>query len=125
MPIDVRKIIFSNRELRMILQKYCKEKGIQLPKSPLQNFEIIRPDDSNRVISENTPEGLKFILNFVSSNPNEPFRIHLTEDDVIQALIMACREAKIPLPRKANKHLQPQKDAIALSIGMNENIDFS
>ena len=125
MPTDVRKIIFSNRELRLILPRFCRDKGIQLPDSPMQDFEIMRPDDSNRIVSENTPEGLKVVLRFVSPNPMEPFRVVLSERDIVEALIGACREAKIPLPRRANKYLQAQKDTIALAVGLSDDIDFS
>ncbi|MDH3335127.1 MAG: hypothetical protein OEL50_00660 [Rhodospirillaceae bacterium] len=125
MPVDVRKIIFSNRELRLILPRFCRDKGIQLPDSPMQDFEIMRPDGKNRIVSENTPEGLKVVLRFVSSNPMEPFRVVLSENDILEALIGACREAKIPLPRRANKYLQVQKDSIALAVGLSDNVDFS
>lgn len=125
MPVDVRKIIFSNRELRLILPRFCKDKGIQLPDSPMQDFEIVRPDSSNRIVSENTPEGLKVVLRFVSENPNQPFRVVLSENDIVEALIGACRSAKIPLARRAKKYLQAQKDSIALAVGLSDNIDFS
>lgn len=125
MPVDVRKIIFSNRELRLILPRYCRDKGIQLPDSPMQDFEIMQPDSNNRIVSENTPEGLKVVLRFVSSNPMDPFRVVLAESDVTEALIGACREAKIPLPRRANKYLQAQKDSIALAVGLSDDVDFS
>ncbi len=125
MPVDVRKIIFSNRELRLILPRYCRDKGIQLPDSPMQDFEINQPDSNKRIVSENTPEGLKVVLRFVSSNPMEPFRVILSENDIVEALIGACREAKIPLPRRASKYLQVQKDSIALAVGLSDNIYFS
>ncbi|MDH5488694.1 MAG: hypothetical protein OEX17_02075 [Rhodospirillaceae bacterium] len=125
MPVDVRKIIFSNRELRLILPRFCRDKGIQLPDSPMQDFEIMRPDGKNRIVSENTPEGLKVVLRFVSANPMEPFRVILSQNDILEALIGACREAKIPLPRRANKYLQVQKDSIALAVGLSDNVDFS
>ena len=125
MPVDVRKIIFSNRELRLILPRYCRDKGINLPDSPMQDFEMIKPSDSQRIVSDNTPEGLKVVLRFVSTNPMDPFRVVLPETDIVEALIAACREAKIPLPRRANKHLQAQKDSIALAVGLSDNVDFS
>jgi len=85
----------------------------------------MRPDGKNRIVSDNTPEGLKVVLRFVSSNPMEPFRVILSENDILEALIGACREAKIPLPRRANKYLQVQKDSIALAVGLSDNVDFS
>ncbi|MDH5187991.1 MAG: hypothetical protein OEW37_03425 [Rhodospirillaceae bacterium] len=125
MPVDVRKIIFSNRELRLILPHYCRGKGIQLPDSPMQDFEIILAEGRNRIVSESVPEGLRVALRFVSSNPAEPFRVMLGESDIVESLIGACREAKIPLPRRAKKHLQVQKDSIALAVGLSDNVDFS
>ncbi len=124
MPTDVRKLIFSNRELRMILPRFCKENGIQVPDSPMEAFDIIEPGSGKRVVSDTMPEGLKVVLRFTSSDPHSPFRVHLAQSQVLEALIGACREAKIPLPRKAQKFLQAKGDTIALTLGMNDEAVF-
>lgn len=120
MPTDVRKLIFSNKELRLTFQKFCKEKGIGPQDVPIESFEIVEAGSSGRVVSERTPEGLKTILHFTSHDPNNPLRAHLTEDQILESLIAVCKDLHIPLPRRGKKFLQKHKDGIAMTIGMTE-----
>lgn len=121
MPTDVRKLIFSNKELRLTFQKFCREKAIGPQEVPVESFEIVEASGaSGRVVSEHTPEGMKAILRFTSHDPNNPLRAHLSEDQILEALISACKELHIPLPRRGTKFLQKHKDGIAMTIGMTQ-----
>lgn len=119
MPVDVRKLIFSKQELRLAFQKFAKEKNLNVPESHVEDVQIV-DGGQGRVVSDDTPEGLKVVLHYTSHDPNNPFRVHLTEDQILEALIGMCRGLRIPLPRRSRKFLQKHKDAIALTIGMNE-----
>jgi len=120
MPTDVRKLIFTKQELRLAFQHYCKEKGMGVPQSPLESFQVV--DGANgRVVSDNAPEGVKVILHYTSHDPNNPVRVHLAEDQILEAMITLCKELGIPLPRRGQKFLQKHKDTMALTIGMTEN----
>lgn len=122
MPTDVRKLIFSKQELRIAFQKYCTDKGMNVPPTPVESFQVIEPGGAaGRVVSEHAPEGLKVIVNYTSSDPNNPIRVHISEDQVLEVLITVCRVLKIPLPRRGQKFLAKHKDALALTIGMTEN----
>lgn len=122
MPTDVRKLIFSKQELRLAFQKYCVDKGMNVPKTPVESFQVIEPGASGqRVVSDNAPEGLKVIVNYTSSDPNNPIRVHISEDQVLEVLITVCLALKIPLPRRGQKFLAKHKDALAMTIGMTEN----
>ena len=120
MPTDVRKLIFTNQELRLAFQHYCKEKGMSVPQSPLESFQVV-DGSAGRVVSDNAPEGIKVILHYTSHDPSNPLRVHLGEDQILEAMITLCKELGIPLPRRGQKFLQKHKDAMALTIGMTEN----
>ena len=120
MPTDVRKLIFSNKEVRLTFQKFCREKAIGPQEVPVESFEIVDASSAGRVVSDNTPESMKAILKFTSHDPNNPLRAHLTEDQILEALIAACKELHIPLPRRGKKFLQKHKDGIAMTIGMTQ-----
>ena len=122
MPTDVRKLIFTKQELRLAFQNYCVEKGMNVPPTPVESFQVVEPGGvGQRVVSEHTPEGLKVIVNYTSSDPNNPVRVHLNEAQVLEVLITICRVLKIPLPRRGQKFLAKHKDALAMTIGMTEN----
>ena len=120
MPTDVRKLIFSDKELRLTFQKFCREKQIGPQEVPVESFEIVEANGSGRVVSENTPESMKAILKFTSHDPSNQLRAHLTEDQILEALIAACKELHIPLPRRGKKFLQKHKGGIAMTIGMTQ-----
>ncbi|HEY9163265.1 MAG TPA: hypothetical protein VIN57_01550 [Magnetovibrio sp.] len=120
MPTDVRKLIFTKQELRLAFQQFCKDKGMNVPNSPLESFQVVE-GGANRVVSDHSPEGMKIILHYTSHDPNNPLRVHLSEDQVLEALISLCKGMGIPLPRRGQKFLQKHKDALALTIGMTEN----
>jgi len=119
MPTDVRKLIFTKQELRVAFQQYCKDRGINVPNSPLESFQVV--DGGGSVIADHAPEGMKVILHYTSHDPNNPIRVHLSEDKVLEALISVCTALGIPLPRRGQKFLQQNKDGLALTIGMTEN----
>ena len=119
MPVDVRKLIFSKQELRLAFQKFAKEKNMNVPDSHVEDVQVV-DGSQGRVVSDDTPEGLKVMLYYTSSDPHNPFRVHLSEDQILEALIGMCRGLKIPLPRRGQKFLAKHKDAIAMTIGMNE-----
>ncbi|MBL4614256.1 MAG: hypothetical protein JKY27_05205 [Magnetovibrio sp.] len=119
MPVDVRKLIFSKQELRLALQKFAKEQNLNVPESHVEDIQIV-DNGQSRVVSDNAPEGLKVILHYTSSDPQNPIRVHLNENQILEALVNMCRGLKIPLPRRGQKFLAKHKDALALTIGMNE-----
>jgi len=122
MPTDIRKLIFTKQELRLAFQNYCVEKGMNVPSSPVESFRVVDAGGGGqRVVSEHTPEGLKVIINYTSSDPNNPIRVHLSEEQVLEVLISVCKALKIPLPRRGQKFLAKHKDALTLTIGLTEN----
>lgn len=120
MPTDVRKLIFTKQELRLAFQHFCKDKGMSVPQTPLESFDVVDGSSMGRVVSERMPEGMKVILHYTSHDPNNPLRVHLGEDQILEALITLCGQLGVPLPRRGQKFLQKHKDAIALTIGMTE-----
>jgi hypothetical protein len=120
MPTDVRKLIFSKQELRVAFQNFCQAKGLSVPNSPLETFQVVE-SSAGRVVSEHAPEGMKIILYFTSHDPSNPLRVQLTEDEALEAMITLCKQQSIPLPRRGQKFLQKHKDGLALTMGMTQN----
>lgn len=119
MPVDVRKLLFSKQELRLAFQKYAKDQNMNVPESHVEAIEII--DGSHgRVVSDDAPEGIKVVLRYTSHDPGNPFRVHLSEHQILEALIGMCKGLKIPLPKRGTKFVSKHKDGLALTLGLNE-----
>ena len=118
MPLDVRKLIFSQQELRLAFQTYARDKKLNVPDSHIESVDIIDPQHSSAVTEATS--GYTAILNFASNDPNNPYRLHLDEKQILEAMINMCRGLRIPLPRKGQKYLQQHKGSLALTIGLSE-----
>jgi len=95
---------------------------MSVPQSPVEYFQVVDAGKGDHPTGpESDTHGLKVIVNYTSSNPNTPIRVHLNEDQVLEVLISICRELKIPLPRRGQKFLAKHKDGLAMTIGMTEN----
>ena len=65
------------------------------------------------------PEAM-VVLKYADTGPQEASEVKLSRDQVTTALIRYCSNIKVPLPRSAQKVLQPAYDGISLLI----NIDW-
>ena len=117
MPLDVRKLIFNDQELRFAFQTYVKDQKLSAWDAPIETVSIVEP--KNRTAGPAT--GFSAVLDFASKNPDNPHRLILEEKQILEALIKVCRGLKIPLPRKGQKYLQQHKGSLALTIGLSEN----
>lgn len=122
MPVDVRKLMFSKQELILAFQTYAKSKNMGAPASKLEDVKIVEGalPAPGRVVSDKTPKGVSAVLHYASADANKPIRLNLSEEQIFEALIAFCRDLKVPLPKRGHKYVQIHKDALALTIGLNE-----
>ncbi len=108
MPEELRKILFANDELQAAVVDYCLRSKIPLPDKNIEDLEV-RSD----------PEAM-VVLKYADTGPEETKKVELSRDQVAAALIRYCSSINVPLPRSAQKVLQPGNDGISLLI----NIDW-
>ena len=107
MPLEHRKIDFSNAELQAAMVSYCLRHSIHLPDAFIAGIDLQwQPkleatfrfsdfDDSNRAIILNEPE-------------------------IAASLIEYCHAQNMPLPHHADKVLEPSdRDGVAMLIRMS------
>ena len=108
MPEELRKILFAKDEVQAAVVDYCLRSKILLPDKNIEDLEV-RAD----------PEAM-VVLRYADTGPVEPKEVELNRDQVAAALIRYCSAINVPLPRSAQKVLQPGDDGISLLI----NIDW-
>ena len=108
MPEELRKILFSKEEVQAAVVDYCLRSKIRLPNKNIDELEV-RAD----------PEAM-VVLKYADTGPEEDNEVELSRDQVAAALIRYCSSINVPLPRSAQKVLQPGDDGISLLI----NIDW-
>ncbi len=108
MPEELRKILFSEDELQAAVVDYCLRAKIRLPDKIIDDLEV-RAD----------PEAM-VVLKYADTGPEEASEVELSRDQVAAALIRYCSSINVPLPRSAQKVLQPGDGGISLLI----NIDW-
>lgn len=110
---EVRKLIFSDDLLQQALLSHCKTEGKEVPKSPIQKIRFTpRPAGGSSVVVE-----------FMTSNPQKPYELHLNEAFVLTAMIMLCKSCHVPLPRDAAKSIQATEQGLAMIVSMKVNTD--
>ncbi|MCW8915203.1 MAG: hypothetical protein OQK24_05030 [Magnetovibrio sp.] len=120
MPLDVRKLIFSRQELRLAFQKYAKDNNMNVPASHVEDIEII-DDKFNSAVSDTTSAGISVTLRYTSSDPHNPIRVRINQQQAQEALVVLCRSLKIPIPKRGQKFLQMHKNSLAMTIGMSQD----
>ena len=108
MPEELGKILFSKEEVQAAVVDYCLRSKIRLPDNNIEDLEV-RAD----------PEAM-VVLKYADTGPDEVNEVELSRDQVAAALIRYCSSINVPLPRSAQKVLQPGNDGISLLI----NIDW-
>ncbi len=108
MPEELRKILFPKDELQAAVVDYCLRSKIPLPDRLIDELEV-----------QADPEAM-VVLKYADAGPGEDNEVKLSRDQVAAALIRYCSSINVPLPRSAQKVLQPAADGISLLI----NIDW-
>ena len=107
MPEELRKILFSKEEVQAAAVSYCLRAKIRLPDKNIENLEV-RAD----------PEAM-VVLKYADTGPEEENEVELSRDQVAAALIRYCSAINVPLPRGAQKILQPSDNGICLLINID------
>ncbi len=108
MPEELRKILFPKEEVQAAVVDYCLRSKIPLPDKNIDVLEVCAD-----------PEAM-VVLKYADTGPEETDEVELSRDQVAAALIRYCSSINVPLPRGAQKVLQPSDDGISLLI----NIDW-
>ncbi len=107
MPEELRKILFSKEEVQAAVIDYCLRSKIRLPDNNIEDLEV-RAD----------PEAM-VVLKYGATVPGDDTEVEPSRDQVAAALIRYRSGIKVPLPRSAQKVLQPADDGIFLVIDMD------
>ncbi len=107
MPQEIRKLAFSEEELKVVTYDYCLRTNIHMSACAMESLE-----------TTSNPEAA-VILKYAPEDPAETKQIKLGRDQVGAALIRYCMDHKIPLPRLAQKVLQVQNNEVALMVSIH------
>ncbi len=107
MPQELRKIIFSEDELKMAVIDHCMRNGIKLPKGVMTDFKAT-PDVAATVI-----------ITYDTTEIQDAPEVRVSRDDVAAALIRHCGANKIPLPRAARKILKVEDGEVSLMVSIH------
>ena len=103
-PGELRKILFSKDERPAAVGDYGLRAKIRLPDKTIEDLEV-RAD----------PEAM-VVLKYGATVPGDGTEVEPSRDQVAAALIRFRSGIKVPLPRSAQKILQPADDGIFLVI---------
>ncbi len=103
-PEELRKILFSKDERPAAVGDYGLRAKIRLPGKTIEDLEV-RAD----------PEAM-VVLKYAATVPGDDTEVEPSRDQVAAALIRYRSGIKGPLPRSAQKVLQPADDGISLVI---------
>ena len=106
MPEELRKILFSKDERPAAVVDYGLRAKIRLPDKTIEDLEV-RAD----------PEAM-VVLKYAATVPGDGTEVEPSRDQVAAALIRYCSNINVPLPRSAQKVLQPGDDGIYLLINI-------
>jgi len=105
MPIDLRKIVFSNAEVQAALVNYCMRHNTKRPDTGISSVVVRWQTD------------LSSDMHFGAVDGNgEGEVLSFSNEELAVALILYCHLFKDPLPHDAIKTLDPAGDGVALTL---------
>jgi len=106
LPKELRKLVFTDDELKAAAFDYCLRNSVNIPHAPID--ELVVSDDDDAILT----------LRFSSGDLSDPKEARLNRDQVGAALIKFCSTNKIPLPRVAQKILKVDDGEVALMVNV-------
>lgn len=106
MPSELRRIVFSNDELKTALSEHNRHAKEKLPVGAVQACEPL-PDGGGTVR-----------LGIVNQSSGETQDVELSPETVGAALVRYCIQHKIPLPKRAHKSIHVQGDKVILNVSI-------
>ena len=102
MPIERRRILFSDDEIVAAALAYCRTAGIAFPEADVEDMNIrLSPD-------------CIVTLTFAVSSPDQPDELCIDCDTLLNALISYCRLHSIPLPKAPEKRIEPKNGVLSM-----------
>lgn len=110
MILESRELIFPDNVLRYALLSECLAERINIPNSQIQKINFLNAtDDHNRPRVE---------LEFITANPKKPYKVPLSEQFVLTAMILVCKDLGVRLPRSGVKVLCLREKGLAMQMTM-------
>ena len=104
MPLDTRRILFSEEEVIVAIRQFYDRKGKSFPIGIVENTTIIEKPECT------------FQCDIVRDNNQE--QVVVAGAALAAALIAYCISRRIPLPAKADKTLAISQGQLVLAINM-------
>jgi hypothetical protein len=103
-PLELRKITFSEDEVLSATVNYCLRANIDLPDARTEGITF--DNDTSRIVT----------LNFDTFDPHEVAQVQLSAKQMIAAMILYCHKHRIPLPRHGKKALKVERDGLTVMV---------
>ena len=108
MAAEVRHIIFRPVEVALAIREFRRCMRRALPGGLLCDVQI----------EEMTDCRVRAIVELNPAAGGGPHRVEVSQDDLLEAIILFCIEREIPLPASAKKMLRKNGDCLALVIAL-------
>ena len=106
MPAELRKLIFSEAELRAAMVNFALRNDMRVPAANIDKVDI---DDE---------EDLTITLCFTSDDPAKDKDLVFNKEQIMAGVILYCRNYSIPLPRVGRKVLAKDGNTVTMMINM-------
>ncbi len=106
MPAELRKLTFSEAELRAAMVNFALRNDMRVPAANIDKVDI---DDS---------EDLTVTLNFTTDDPSANKNLTFNKEQILASLILYCRNYSIPLPRVARKVIAKDGNSLTMMINL-------
>jgi hypothetical protein len=103
-PLETRKLEFTEAELQSALVSYALRRERELPESNVD--DVIIGAGNNPTVT----------LNYVPDEPGGESAVEFAGSEVAAALILYCRDHEIPLPRDARKVLVEEDGGLSMIV---------
>ena len=111
MPMEMRKLAFTQDELQAALVNYALRQEMKMPRASMERM-VVKQDKKKK----STTVVMLFPTDI---DTGERKRIEFTEAQTAAAIIMYCKMQKIPLPRNARKTLSAENESVAIIMSVN------
>ena len=107
MAREIRKIIFSEQDLLEAMLNYATRNDYVLPRARIERLAV----------RKDAHEGLS--VKFLWNDPTLTTNISFNEGEIAAALILFCKNQKIPLAKSAKKSIVQHEDSIAFQLSID------